>query len=335
MDKGSKIAHVQRLHTEDLLARPNVVGVGRGFKVTKGIRTDVESIIVLVREKVPGTELTVSAKVPSSLQDIPTDVVEVGDLRAQQDRTGRHRPARPGISLGHFRVTAGTFGLMVRDRASGEPLILSNNHVIANSNDALTGDPILQPGLADGGDSEADVIGALDRFCPIEFTVEPPSCSIARTVVEVANTIARAIGSRHRLQAYKVNPQATNLVDGAVARPLDLGLVDEEVLGIGLVEGTRAAALGMGVRKSGRTTGLTSGTINVIDATVTIGYGPSKRARFEGQIVTSPMSEPGDSGSALIDAGSQSVVGLLFAGSTQATIHNPIQSVIDCLEIEI
>lgn len=335
MEKDSKIAHVQRLHTEELMARPNVVGVGRGFKVTKGMRTDVESIIVLVREKVPGSELRVAAKVPSVLQDIPTDVVEVGDLKAHQDRTARHRPAQPGISLGHFRVTAGTFGLLVRDRVTGEPLILSNNHVIANSNDAHPGDPILQPGIADGGDSETDVIATLDRFCPIEFTVEPPSCSIAGTVVDVANTIARAIGSSHRLQAYKVNPQATNRVDGAVARPADLSLVDEEVLGIGLVEGTLEASLGMGVRKSGRTTGLTSGTINVIDATVTIGYGPSKRARFEGQIVTSPMSEPGDSGSALIDSGSQRAVGLLFAGSTQATIHNPIESVIDCLEIVI
>lgn len=335
MDKDSKIAHVQRLHTEELMTRPNVVGVGRGFKVSKGIRTDLESIVVLVREKVPGSELKVSARIPTSLQEVPTDVIEVGDLRAHQDRTGRHRPAQPGMSLGHYRITAGTFGLIVRDRESGDPLILSNNHVMANSNDASPGDPILQPGVADGGNSDTDVIATLDRFCPIEFAIEPPSCSIAGTVVDVANMIARAIGSQHRLQAYKVNPQASNQVDGAVARPLERDLVDEEVLGIGLVEGTVAASLGMGVRKSGRTTGLTTGTVNVIDATVTIGYGPSRRARFEGQIVTSPMSEPGDSGSALIDSGSQRAVGLLFAGSTQATIHNPIDSVVDCLEIDI
>lgn len=335
MDSQSKIAHVQKLYTEDLMSRSNVVGVGRGFKLTKGIRTEVESIVILVREKVPATELRAAAVVPPMLQDIPTDVIEVGDLRAHVIRTDRHRPAQPGLSLGHYRVTAGTFGLLVRDRATGEPLILSNNHVIANSNDAEVGDPVLQPGPADGGEQDSDVIATLQRFCSIEFAVEPPSCNIAGTMVKWANTLARAIGSRHRLQAYKVNPQATNLVDAAVAAPLDPDLVEGEVLGIGLVEGTRTASLGMGVRKSGRTTELTTGTVTVIDATVTIGYGPSKRARFEGQIVTTPMSEPGDSGSALIESGSQRAVGLLFAGSTQATIHNPMEAVIDCLDIEI
>jgi hypothetical protein len=91
----------------------------------------------------------------------------------------------------------------------------------------------------------------------------------------------------------------------------------------------------MSVRKSGRTTGLTTGEITVLEATVDVGYGSGRTARFDEQIVTSPMSSPGDSGSLLVAGDSQHAVGLLFAGSDQTTIHNPIQAVLDCLEVEI
>ncbi len=47
--------------------------------------------------------------------------------------------------------------------------MLSNNHVLANSNDATAGDAILQPGPADGGRLGPDTIAVLERFCPIEF----------------------------------------------------------------------------------------------------------------------------------------------------------------------
>jgi hypothetical protein len=88
------------------------------------------------------------------------------------------------------------------------------------------------------------------------------------------------------------------------------------------------------VRKSGRTTELTTGQIHVLETTVNIQYG-DQTARFEGQIVTGPMSEPGDSGSLLVASDALLAVGLLFAGSEQATIYNPIQDVLDELEAVI
>jgi hypothetical protein len=47
------------------------------------------------------------------------------------------------------------------------------------------------------------------------------------------------------------------------------------------------------------------------------------------------MSQGGDSGSLVVAGDSQNAVGLLFAGSAQSTIFNPIQAVLDCLELEI
>ena len=125
------------------------------------------------------------------------------------------------------------------------------------------------------------------------------------------------------------------MVDAAVARPINDEDVLDEILNIGEISGTAEATLGMAVRKSGRTTGYTTGTINTIEATVSVNYGPGQVATFENQLVAGPMSEGGDSGSLIVDANSQQAVGLLFAGSTQSTIFSPIQAVLDCLDVEI
>ncbi len=146
-----EISRVKESHKEALMAKPNVIGVGTGYKVSDGERTEELCLVTLVRQKVPPSALQADAMVPKSIEGVRTDVIEIGDVRALQTRTSRWRPAPAGVSLGHYRITAGTFGCLVRDRASGAPLMLSNNHVLANSNDATVGDAILQPGPADGG----------------------------------------------------------------------------------------------------------------------------------------------------------------------------------------
>jgi hypothetical protein len=231
-------------------------------------------------------------------------------------------------------VTAGTLGVVVRDRASGRRLILSNNHVLANSNQAEIGDSILQPGRADGGTVAEDVFGTLLRACPIAFTSGPPTCRLALAYASFGNAVAKLTGSKHRIEATWSDPQAVNRVDAAVAQPLqDQDLLDE-IYEIGAIKGTIPAELGMNVRKSGRTTGLTSGQIVVLDATIRVQYG-ARTAQFEDQIVSTAMSQPGDSGSLLVAGEALLAVGLLFAGSDQATIYNPIETVLDCLDVEL
>jgi hypothetical protein len=322
-------------HKDQLLQLPNVVGVGVGYREVGGQTTDEVVVSVLVEEKVPVAALTAEQIVPTTVSGVRTDVIQVGHLRALQSRTDRHRPVPGGVSLGHFRITAGTFGAVVRDNTTQARLILSNNHVLANSNDASPGDAILQPGAADGGSNPGDVIAHLERFCPIDFGVEESTCNIANTVAAVANVAARMAGSRHQLQPILVRPQATNLADAAVARPVSDDIILDEILEIGEVSGTMSASLGQSVRKSGRSTGFTTGTITVLNATISVSYGTNRTATFEDQIVTSAMSAPGDSGSLLVDGGSLRAVGLLFAGSDQTTIHSPIQAVLNCLNVTI
>jgi hypothetical protein len=330
-----EISRVKESNKEMLMAKPNVIGVGTGYKVSDGKRTSELCLVTLVRQKVPPSALQADAMVPREIDGVRTDVVEIGEVRALQTRTSRWRPAPAGVSLGHYRITAGTFSCLVHDRASGTPLMLSNNHVLANSNDASPGDAILQPGPADGGQAGADTIAVLERFCPIEFNTQPGSCNVANAYASLGNAVARLLGSQHRVVSIKSNPQAANLVDAAVARPINSADVLDEILEIGTVSGSLPAQLGMAVRKSGRTTGLTTGEITIMEATVTVNYGTGKDAVFENQLIMGPMSQGGDSGSLIVAASSQQAVGLLFAGSEQSTIANPIQAVLNCLDVTL
>ncbi len=328
-------AQAKEAHKGLILQKPNVVGVGVGYKQAGQRVTSELSVVALVRRKVPRAGLAPPDLVPERVGGVATDVIEVGDLRPMQGRTARVRPASGGVSIGHFQVTAGTLGCVVHDRSSGKRLILSNNHVLANSNDAHPGDAILQPGSIDGGREPGDVLAHLERFVPIRFTSEPGRCAVARAVVSAGNAIARLLGSRHRLETYWYDPQASNEVDAAIARPLDDSLVSDEILEVGRVSGPGAARLGMTVRKSGRSTGFTTGLVTVVETTVSVGYGPGRSATFERQIVTSPMSSPGDSGALLVDGASPLAVGLLFAGSEQATLYCPIQAVLEALDVSL
>lgn len=95
------------------------------------------------------------------------DIKYVGRIQKLETPTTlqkRRRPLVIGCSIGHFKITAGTLGCFVKDRATGEILILSNNHVLANENNAEVGDAILQPGKFDGGKVSIDTIGQLRRF---------------------------------------------------------------------------------------------------------------------------------------------------------------------------
>jgi len=160
----SAVIQIKEANKEDILAKPNVVGVGVGYRRVAGVLTGELSVIVLVRQKLPVAGLDPGDLLPQRLENIDVDVIQVGEIRALQARTDRWRPAPGGVSLGHYKITAGTFGAVVRDRGSGERLILSNNHVLANSNEAAPGDPILQPGPYDGGDQDNELFARLERF---------------------------------------------------------------------------------------------------------------------------------------------------------------------------
>lgn len=245
-------------------------------------------------------------------KDVPLSVVTTGIIDAQPHRM-RLRPAPGGISCGHFAITAGTLGCLATGRTSprnGRVLCLSNNHVLANSNNAQYNDCICQPGPADGGTCPNDQIAILERFVPLQFG------------------------------------GATNYVDCAtgwcwpdrVRRELMYiygGTVNYFRINSAITTGT----LGMPVGKSGRTTQLTSGKITQVGASVNVSYN-GRVAFFRDQLAiqasNTNFSQGGDSGSIVWtwDA-NRCPVGLLFAGGGGTTFANPIARVLAALDINL
>ena len=88
------------------------------------------------------------------------------------------------------------------------------------------------------------------------------------------------------------------------------------------------------LKKTGRTTNFTTGRVTAIAATVNVNYGGGKVAKFCNQIITTNMSAGGDSGSMVLDL-QNNPVGLLFAGSSVATILNPIALVQLALQVRV
>ena len=316
----------------DLLLRKNVVACGLGYKIRGAELTEELSVVVSVRRKEPEAQLSVRDLVPRQINGLTTDVVETGHIRVHAPVCGpqdRHRPARPGVSIGHERVTAGTFGLVVE--REGERFILSNNHVLANSNDAAIGDPIRQPAPLDRG-TEMDQIATLEAFVPLDFGEAPGQCEVARVTAEVLNALARLTQSSHRLQAIE-RTDGLNLMDAALARPLTPDLIHPNILDLGCPTGVGNVTLGQQVQKMGRTTGLTEGIVQQIDVTVDVDYN-GRTLRFTDQVLTSRMSQPGDSGSGILDM-ERRAVGLLFAGSERVTIFTPIARILAQLEVDV
>lgn len=91
--------------------------------------------------------------------------------------------------------------------------------------------------------------------------------------------------------------------------------------------------------KYGRTTGQTKGRISAINATVNVNYGAPGVARFVDQIIiTGSFSAGGDSGSLIViqkGANERKPVGLLFAGSANTTIANPIDFVLERFDVAV
>ena len=300
----------QEAHTDQLLARSGVLGTA------VGLGADGQPAVKIYTEfpGVPG--------LPHRLDGVAVEVEVSGEFVAQIHPLTR--PAPIGVSSGSERLiivggllycTVGTLGARVKDPVT--PVIvyaLSNAHVYALQGSktygtvqvGTNGDRMLQPGRVDmtaqacGSTHEIStaVIGRLSAYVPIVFS-----------------------------------RKANNTVDAAIA------LVTTDQVGTATPAGgygtpsatTLPATLGLTVQKYGRTTGLTTGTVTGVNATVMIRYDKGQ-TRFVKQVIIqgsgSSFSAGGDSGSLIVTQSGNNPVALLFAGSSSSTIGNPIDLVL-------
>ena len=296
-----QIATICVFKYKDFFRYNNVVGVGKGTKIINAKDTDEPCLTVLVEKKLPKDQLSKQDLVPKMYKNIKTDIIEVGEIKPLS-LVDRIRPVIGGYSVGVETITAGTIGCVVYS-GSGEDMkyyILSNNHVLANENKSPLGALIVQPGPIDGGIAPWDVIGMLYDYEPIKFITS--------------------------------TRQPENIVDCAIAK-CDSKILNPEIYWIGYIKGITKAKKGMWIKKSGRTTGFTTGKVLATNVTVQVRYN-SGYALFVRQVLTSRISSGGDSGSLVLTSTNQAV-GLLFAGSSTVTVCNPIEQVLKILNVKL
>lgn len=303
------------LHRHD----PNVVGIGFGAPTRGGRRLDTPSCVVFVVRKLPADQLRAGQAIPRTVEvggsSIETDVVETGRIYAFEN-TARRRPALPGISIGHGDVTAGTLGCIVVDKAKSDQVsILSNNHVLANSNAAAAGDKIYQPGPADSKKSDNNVIGTLTRWVPLKFDGSPNRVDCAVADVSADCDVYDGVMEGGDMAGPSEDEPALGLLFAGSATMTVHCPINEVAarLGVEMTDGPEARSAvsaedaeppGAPVQKTGRTTEYTTGRIQAIDVSAEVGYGGGKTAYFEGLIATTTMACGGDSGSLLCRGGS-------------------------------
>lgn len=218
----------------------------------------------------------------------------------------RIRSPYPGLSIGHYKVTAGTLGCFVTDK-KGTLYVLSNNHILADSGRGKWRDPVLQPGPEDGGTTEHDLFASLSYVVPF------------------------------RRHSY-------NLMDAAIARVEGDAKLDTRISQKVRVKETGMPSLKMKVEKYGRTTGRTIGEVTTTHLDVNVELN-GMQLEFHDQFEIkgcmhrgsrTKFCGDGDSGSLILEKGTNRAIGLLFAGTKNGTTFaTPISCILDAFSVNI
>jgi hypothetical protein len=303
MTRDELIARQERLQQlrpqaeEILLKIPGVIGVGIGLKETNNEITSEGAFRVYVDRKKAPTELPTDQLIPDEVLGVKTDVIEMDATDPVADES-EYRPLKGGIQIGNGTGALGTLGCLARRTSDGATVALSNHHVMFALGKGV-GDKIGQPNLSE-------------------------SCCC--TCGEVGTIAAGAIPTGG----------VAGRVDGAIATlKSGIGSV-QEINQIGVIAGTAQAIFGETVRKVGRTTGLTTGTVTAVSDPASSTSGPT----YVNQVRVAPIagvpkfSDSGDSGSVIVNASNQ-IVALLWGGNTGPSVANNIADVLAAFGITI
>jgi len=311
---------------ERIKDKRNVVGYSKKLRrrIRNGAEVDEEVIRVYVSEKLHASALSLRDLIPEEIDGVPTDVVEIGEVKALGIHPLAHvtrvRPLVAGVSIGNWAITAGTLGWYFRD-GKGREMLGSNAHVFADDplSQSSIETRIVQPGRADGGTVPGDVVGTYHWHQPLAGS----GCTLSNAIAGLLNGASAFLGRRTRFQ-LTLTERAK--IDFAVAEPTveyELKLVTAEewhgFVGLGFAGSTQAsffckaehieaagwkpvdktvepATIGETIHKIGRTSEYTSGMVLDDSAYGRVSYGGLSMVEFDDVILTTPMLEPGDSG---------------------------------------
>jgi len=304
---------------------PNVVGFDSELrpKIRKGKEyPEILSIRVFVSKKIPIEDVIYGLRiwdkikrifggkknpeffacdlVPMFIDDVPTDIVEVGDMKALSDTKQRRRPVIAGISGCHKDCTACTItGFFLSE--NNEVLVGFNNHCAALENKAQIGDPLIQPSPYDGGSYPLDQIATLHHYVEIKFNGF--ACPFRNFFHKIYRT-------------FQSNDNKVDIAFGLLSVEYKVEALDI----LNAFIGWRDPDLNEQVQKTGRTTGYTEGIVVSLNYSGSVSYGRGVAFFIDCILIEGTgFSAGGDSGSPVFDM-KGNLVGILFAGSSTHTI---------------
>jgi hypothetical protein len=272
----------------------------------------------------------------------PTPTPTPSQVFPNDTSTAQSPPIKLGTSganskdVGAKVCCIGTLGSLWTRTDIARPVILSNNHVLAESDNgnAVPGDPINQPVQLECTAQTAPaplIVAALTQAVPLKPVANVPGAcgnpAPSPLCGPAPHNVDAAIAE---VNAGEVDPS------GAI---LDLGAVGANSISPAPPSSTIGApALNQGVAKVGRTTDLTCSTITAfqdiqVDYDASCGGAKAFTAIFKSQLVIAggSFSASGDSGSLIVTTDTARPVGLLYGGNTTNTVANPISDVIAAL----
>lgn len=226
---------LRRQGERTLTQYPNATSIGIGYKQRQGKQTGEIAVQFTVEKKYAPEVLATE-----SLELIPEEIEFEGmkfktDVVARKFRPGysivetvpkkpygksRMGVVQPGASIANIKLTAGTLGAIVQDAATGEPVILSNWHVLHGASGKL-GDQIAQPGPYDDNRVEENIIGTLLRS-HLGIAGDCAICSISGRGFNATpfgiNTTVRKIGRPDLGDAVVKSGRTTGVTYGRVSR---------------------------------------------------------------------------------------------------------------------
>jgi hypothetical protein len=264
---------------------------------------------------------TVVVTAVSQADTTKTGTGRVQVFRSNPNQNAQSLPIELGTSGGNADDKSGRFccggtlgSLLTRN---GSFYILSNNHVLARSDQALPGEPISQPGIIETNCSTigTKTVANLTSFVNLQASGTNVDAAIALIVpgaVDLAGNILLLGGT-------------------AAGSTPDAGPPHQ---GRGIF-----ASVGKQVAKSGRTTGLTCSTVSTTNLETSVSYqtqcngGTSFSVTYRNQVAVSGggFSAGGDSGSLIVDQLTADPVALLYGGSDTETVGNPVGDVLTAL----
>jgi hypothetical protein len=218
----------------------------------------------------------------------------------------------------------GTLGALVED-SSGTRYILSNNHVLAESDQARNGDSIIQPGLIDGGCTPYGQEGATIRPVATLSAFEPLASTQTNVDAAIAGIDANVIDGTGAI--LHTGPQKNGSLS---ALPPAAGTGEP-------ISVNSFIAAPLRVVKSGRTTGLTCSTIESISQNVLVDYFKdcAETTNYLRKVYTNQISiggnnftDAGDSGALIMDASNAQPLGLFYASGSGVSLASPIGDVL-------